>query len=115
MARQPVHLVAASKRPVSRDAMWAAIRHFGKFTVPQLAGETNIHRDTIKTYVDGLEAAGYLERVGREGGQGGTFRVRPGARFRSEERRVGKECVSTCRSRWSPAHSKKKTRPNTTG
>src|SRR3546814_2893997 len=23
---------------------------------------------------------------------------------RSEERRVGKECVSTCRSRWSPDH-----------
>src|SRR3546814_18213539 len=29
----------------------------------------------------------------------------PGKKFkvRSEERRVGKECVSTCRSRWSPA------------
>src|SRR3546814_12205526 len=27
---------------------------------------------------------------------------------RSEERRVGKECVSTCRSRWSPSHEKKK-------
>src|SRR3546814_8699315 len=26
------------------------------------------------------------------------------ARVRSEERRVGKECVSTCRSRWSPYH-----------
>src|SRR3546814_13188556 len=26
--------------------------------------------------------------------------------YRSEERRVGKECVSTCRSRWSPYHSK---------
>src|SRR3546814_2115179 len=25
-------------------------------------------------------------------------------RFRSEERRVGKECVSTCRSRWSQYH-----------
>src|SRR3546814_12591974 len=25
-------------------------------------------------------------------------------RARSEERRVGKECVSTCRSRWSPYH-----------
>src|SRR3546814_13586359 len=25
---------------------------------------------------------------------------------RSEERRVGKECDSTCRSRWSPSHSK---------
>src|SRR3546814_16959637 len=27
---------------------------------------------------------------------------------RSEERRVGKECVSTCRSRWTPYHEKKK-------
>src|SRR3546814_19984040 len=26
------------------------------------------------------------------------------ALMRSEERRVGKECVSTCRSRWSPYH-----------
>src|SRR3546814_14808932 len=29
---------------------------------------------------------------------------------RSEERRVGKECVSTCRSRWSPYNYKKKTK-----
>src|SRR3546814_12550095 len=28
--------------------------------------------------------------------------------YRSEERRVGKACVSTCRSRWSPYHYKKK-------
>src|SRR3546814_11844251 len=28
----------------------------------------------------------------------------PRLRVRSEERRVGKECVSTCRSRWSPSH-----------
>src|SRR3546814_1324737 len=28
----------------------------------------------------------------------------PDAPERSEERRVGKECVSTCRSRWSPYH-----------
>src|SRR3546814_7586709 len=28
----------------------------------------------------------------------------PATVFRSEERRVGKECVSTCRSRWSPNH-----------
>src|SRR3546814_6673550 len=26
----------------------------------------------------------------------------PRPEYRSEERRVGKECVSTCRSRWSP-------------
>src|SRR3546814_14704819 len=33
---------------------------------------------------------------------------RPPAIIRSEERRVGKECVSTCRSRWSPYNYKKK-------
>src|SRR3546814_12628918 len=27
-----------------------------------------------------------------------------GCSFRSEERRVGKGCVSTCRTRWSPYH-----------
>src|SRR3546814_18839268 len=27
---------------------------------------------------------------------------------RTEERRVGKECVHTCRSRWSPAHNNTK-------
>src|SRR3546814_918055 len=38
---------------------------------------------TVEAYLRRrLEAAGYVER--------------------SEERRVGKECVSTCRSRWSP-------------
>src|SRR3546814_17836411 len=30
------------------------------------------------------------------------------ARGRSEERSVGNECVSTCRSRWAPYHSKQK-------
>src|SRR3546814_2519442 len=30
--------------------------------------------------------------------------VTPGTLTRSDERRVGKACVSTCRSRWSPYH-----------
>src|SRR3546814_12669078 len=33
-------------------------------------------------------------------------RATNGATDRSEERSVGKECVSTCRSRWSPSHYK---------
>src|SRR3546814_17447871 len=33
--------------------------------------------------------------------------------FRSGERRVGKECVSTCRSRWSPHHTKKNKKRST--
>src|SRR3546814_14181538 len=42
-------------------------------------------------------AIAYLNRVG-----GQDELVFDGSR--SEERRVGKECVSTCRSRWSPYH-----------
>src|SRR3546814_12237194 len=38
--------------------------------------------------------------------------VRWAGGWRSEERRVGKECVSTCRSRWSPYHQKKKNEDN---
>src|SRR3546814_7220375 len=34
----------------------------------------------------------------------GRLATRLQAWTRSEERRVGKECVSTCRSRWSPYH-----------
>src|SRR3546814_15144801 len=33
-----------------------------------------------------------------------NLRTFPCVRERSEERRVGKECVSTCRTRWSPYH-----------
>src|SRR3546814_18022933 len=47
-------------------------------------------------------------RVASADGRGVGGQGRPGeGRERSEERRVGKECVSTCRSRWSPYHSKK--------
>src|SRR3546814_4593896 len=34
----------------------------------------------------------------------GRVRTQRGKCRRSEERRVGKECVSTCRSRWAPYH-----------
>src|SRR3546814_16676752 len=38
-----------------------------------------------------------------EGEDGGRFVMGLAAPGRSEERRVGKECASTCRSRWSPS------------
>src|SRR3546814_4140971 len=37
-------------------------------------------------------------------GTAGEIIIAVRAELRSEERRVGKECVSTCRSRWSPYH-----------
>src|SRR3546814_18984721 len=45
-----------------------------------------------------------------EGDRSGGDEARPPLEvvMRSEERRVGKECVSTCRFRWSPYHSKNK-------
>ena len=51
-----------------------------------------------------------LARLARESGMEldvGALPRRPSGRIeraRSEERRVGKECVTTCRSRWSPYH-----------
>src|SRR3546814_13501403 len=60
------------------------------------------------------EAAGHhVVELDLEDPRGALVLVRPVVpqwhRERSEERRVGQECVSTCSSRWSPFHSKKKT------
>ena len=46
-------------------------------------------------------AAGSLTNSGSEGADAAGVQV---DLFRSEERRVGKECTSWCRSRWSPYH-----------
>src|SRR3546814_2660714 len=46
-----------------------------------------------------------LDVKGRHGKRDASCGATPGGlNTRSEERRVGKECVSTCRSRWSPYH-----------
>src|SRR3546814_14201080 len=47
-----------------------------------------------------------LNNVARHAAAGSVLLrlVERGRIVRSEERRVGKECVSTCRSRWSPYH-----------
>src|SRR3546814_12387944 len=42
------------------------------------------------------------------------FVRRPGLEHRPEERRVGQECVSTCRSRWSRCNEKTNNLRNTT-
>ena len=48
----------------------------------------------------------FASRLPRNPSRGATAADDPRRRLlaRSEERRVGKECVSTCRSRWSPYH-----------
>src|SRR3546814_5221072 len=65
---------------------------------PQLAarlhpgGGERLVRDPRLDVAERLEPERVGQALGRVDGQ------------RSEERRVGKECVSTCRSRWSPYH-----------
>src|SRR3546814_4306636 len=60
--------------------------------------------ETPTSWADVIDSDKYSGRIAPSG------KVLPGARgircssLRSEERRVGKECVSTCRSRWSPYH-----------
>src|SRR3546814_11302268 len=55
-------------------------------------------------YIQGLLAASLLQQVRQL--RDGVIEVQGVLQvgLRSEERRVGKECVSTCRSRWSPDH-----------
>src|SRR3546814_19148211 len=66
-------------------------------TVTSLSGKFKLGQDenpgTLASILDSLPDADTVTWMRRfNEGRGG----------RSEERRVGKECVSTCRSRWSP-------------
>src|SRR3546814_3581460 len=58
----------------------------------------NVRKQLLALIVDLLNDPGYRVRDSRPFAYGHV------ELWRSEERRVGKECVSTCRSRWSPYH-----------
>src|SRR3546814_13260786 len=69
--------------------------------------------DRTAKAVDGIDSETPWQELKRrhEANGGGKFPdyISPTAlSLRSEERRVGKECVSTGRSRWTPYHKKKK-------
>lgn len=74
---QPVHITRASGKLTGRDACWQAIRELKKFTLLDIEAHTSDHgqlaevnRRTARTYVIGLEAAGYLERQAKKGMDG---------------------------------------------
>src|SRR3546814_7132751 len=54
--------------------------------------------------VHAVGAGGEAARDDLEPEAGAVLEDIDAAAIRSEERRVGQECVSTCRSRWSPYH-----------
>src|SRR3546814_17117951 len=64
------------------------IGHEGQLLLKQWAQVSNLYLSLTQYACQVLTDAGYAGRTQK----------------RSEERRVGKECVSTCRSRWSTYH-----------
>src|SRR3546814_1517675 len=87
------------------------------FTEPVRYARIAARRSTPLAYADACVADGVLDREGVQAAYdrhwaaldaayeaAGSYRPNAADRLRSEERRVGKECVSTCRSRWSPYH-----------
>src|SRR3546814_17722435 len=90
-----------------------SVKAAGEAYLPKLGGQDGNQYDAYKT------RASYYNATGRtiDGLTGMIFRQPPlvehpeamgGFMERPEERRVGRECVSTCRSRWSADHEKKK-------
>src|SRR3546814_20220181 len=78
-------------------------------TLPQggkigLIGRNGAGKSTlVKTVIGELEPDGGAVEMPKRARLGYIAQEAPHG-TRSEERRVGKECVSTCRSRWSPDH-----------
>src|SRR3546814_13580640 len=60
--------------------------------------------DVATTHETGRAQIRHISTRGLQGSTSMSLDV--GSMIRSEERRVGKECVSTCRYRWSPYNSK---------
>jgi hypothetical protein len=61
MARKPAHLASAGGKTTGRQGIWEAIRAMRTgITVKALSVATDIHEATIRTYFNGLVAAGYI-------------------------------------------------------
>src|SRR3546814_11786210 len=100
-----VVVVDASLGHVTEKAMIAvqALRQFHVLQAGDLLIEPVLRPGAAGNRRIGVVAEeAFLRKAGLIGevlGEEATFAV-----ARSEERRVGKECVRTCRSRWSPDH-----------
>jgi len=69
--RKPAHLKPANGVTTGRDSIWLAIRKLVRFTTMDIENETRQPLSTIRTYVQGLERAGYLKKAGEK--QTGTL------------------------------------------
>src|SRR3546814_15291102 len=89
----------------SSDLVYGRMTGWGQFGPYAQAAGHDINYISLSGVLHGIGRAGEkpvppVNYVGDFGGGGMMLAFG----MRSEERRVGKECVSTCRSRWSPYH-----------
>src|SRR3546814_13914793 len=97
--------VCSSDLPTVADPLFSFYDLFDPFKEPGIIFGDGVNFLYRKTFAQGLR--GNEQAIRRWAGKFGKD-VIPGSADqvfdRSEERRVGNECVSTCRSRWSPYH-----------
>src|SRR3546814_20376192 len=86
------------------DGFGMAVQAYGKRARPVIAWANALDRVMNVRLVKGAYWDTEIKRDQVEGLENYSLFTRKAATDRSEERRVGKECVSTCRSRWSPYH-----------
>src|SRR3546814_12185416 len=93
----------------SSEGRGAGAPVFPDLATATFAGGTYPNVDNLRAIAPGMTKDQLYDLIGRPHFHEGVFGVREwnylfNFRDRSEERRVGNECVSTCRSRWSPYH-----------
>lgn len=71
--KKPIHISRLTGKLTGRDAVWTIIRQLRQFSIIDIELKAEAHKDfekvnraTIRTYLTGLEAAGYIERLPRD-------------------------------------------------
>src|SRR3546814_19484511 len=84
------------------DPVYSRLHIVEYTTLRHAAQHPECMRQRIEQHFVGLKQVG--SRDGSVANMGHGRAESPSWGIRSEERRVGQECVGTCRSRWSPYH-----------
>src|SRR3546814_14729088 len=89
---------AQRENPVSGLPNFEALRGQAPFGSATVIAARIVNFEDLAAFLPGEGSQQLVDQVARR------LALASHGTQRSEERRVGKECVSTCRSRWSPYH-----------